>query len=116
MGEVTEAPSIASLVRELIPVAWEAANVETTSLVTSQRDLYYVLRRMYLAHPRRPVSREGMDRSGKNKKEGGVDEPLSYKYFTGRMLPDYENRHGELAGLIREPRWHFSEPHGWQTL
>jgi hypothetical protein len=60
----------------------------------SARDLYYATRPLAYAH---------FDW------EGGKE--LDYRYFSQTLLTEYQEWHGPIAGLWRDPRGHLHEPH-----
>jgi hypothetical protein len=60
----------------------------------SARDLYYATRPLAYAH------REWED-----------DKELNYTYFSQQLLTEYQEWHGPIAGLWRDPRGHLHEPH-----
>jgi hypothetical protein len=62
---------------------------EEGRLSFTQRDVFYAIR---------PRVQEEQDKS------------LAYNYFT-QLITDYENEHGEIAGMQREPRGSLYHPH-----
>ena len=80
---IREAPklSLKDLVIKYLPKVI-ASTSENGRLSFTQRDLFYAIR---------PLVQQEQDKS------------LAYGYFTG-LLTDWENEHGEIPGLQREPR------------
>jgi hypothetical protein len=72
-----------------------------------QRGLFYACRRLYLSHPERPYDREARFAASKKNPE----HILEYDYFCNKIIPAYEEEHGEIAGLLRDPRGHLHEAH-----
>jgi hypothetical protein len=67
---------------------------ENGRLSFTQRDLFYALRPLV---------------------QPDHEKPLKYAYFTA-LLTDYEHEHGEIAGLLREPRGSLYHPHLRETI
>jgi hypothetical protein len=65
----------------------------------SARDLYYATRPLCYADLRWP---EGKD--------------LKYGYFSQTLLTEYQERHGSIPGLWRDPRGNLHEPHTGKTV
>jgi hypothetical protein len=72
------------------------------------RGLFYACRRLYLSHPERPRALE--TRLAAKKKSGHI---LEHHYFNTRVVPGYEQEHGEIDGLVRDARGHVHEAHGY---
>jgi hypothetical protein len=64
----------------------------------SARDLYYAVRPLYQHH------------IGYERKE------LKYPYFSQTLLTQYQEEHGEISGLWRDPRGNFHEPHSGKSI
>jgi hypothetical protein len=64
----------------------------------SARDLYYAVRPLYQHH------------IGYERKE------LKYSYFSQTLLTQYQEEHGEISGLWRDPRGNFHEPHSGKSI
>jgi hypothetical protein len=64
----------------------------------SARDLYYAVRPLYQHH------------IGYEWKE------LKYSYFSQTLLTQYQEEHGEISGLWRDPRGNFHEPHSGKSI
>jgi hypothetical protein len=64
----------------------------------SARDLYYAVRPLYQQH------------IGYERKE------LKYSYFSQTLLTQYQEEHGEISGLWRDPRGNLHEPHSGRSL
>jgi hypothetical protein len=64
----------------------------------SARDLYYAVRPLYQHH------------IGYERKE------LKYSYFSQTLLTQYQEEHGEISGLWRDPRGNLHEPHSGRSL
>jgi hypothetical protein len=64
----------------------------------SARDLYYAVRPLYQHH------------IGYERKE------LKYFYFSQTLLTQYQEEHGEISGLWRDPRGNFHEPHSGKSI
>jgi len=60
----------------------------------SARDLYYATRPLAYAHADWEEGKE-----------------LDYRYFSQQLLTEYQEWHGSIAGLWRDPRGHLHEPH-----
>jgi hypothetical protein len=60
----------------------------------SARDLYYAARPLVYAHG-----------------EWENDKRLEYGYFSQTLLTEYQEQHGAIAGLWRDPRGSLHEPH-----
>jgi hypothetical protein len=60
----------------------------------SARDLYYAARPLVYAHA-----------------EWEYDKRLEYGYFSQMLLTEYQEQHGAIAGLWRDPRGNLHEPH-----
>jgi hypothetical protein len=45
-----------------------------------------------------------------------TDKELEYGYFSQTLLTEYQERYGQLAGLVREPRGNFHEPHTGKSV
>jgi hypothetical protein len=65
----------------------------------SARDLYYATRPLVYAH---------------YKWEDGKE--LDYRYFSQQLLTEYQERHGLIVGLWRDPRGHLHEPHTGSSI
>ena len=65
----------------------------------SARDLYYATRPLAYAH---------------HEWESG--KQLEYNYFAQNLLIEYQERHGAIAGLWRDPRGNLHEPHTGGTV
>ncbi len=65
----------------------------------SARDLYYATRPLAYAH--------------RDWEEG---KRLEYKYFSQTLLTEYQERHGPISGLWRDPRGNLHEPHTGGTV
>jgi hypothetical protein len=92
-----------SIVFEVLPDAIDEERSPSGKI--DSRGLFYAVRRLYNAHPERPFEKE------RKKAQRGQGEPLAYGYFNGEMLHHFEDRHGEIEGLSREPRGHLFEAH-----
>jgi hypothetical protein len=64
----------------------------------SARDLYYAVRPLYQHH------------IGYERKE------LKYSYFSQTLLTQYQEEHGEISGLWRDPRGNLHEPHSGKSI
>jgi hypothetical protein len=64
----------------------------------SARDLYYAVRPLYQHH------------IGYEWKE------LKYSYCSQTLLTQYQEEHGEISGLWRDPRGNFHEPHSGKSI
>jgi hypothetical protein len=64
----------------------------------SARDLYYAVRPLYQHH------------IGYERKE------LKYPYFSQTLLTQYQEEHGEISGLWRDPRGNLHEPHSGKSI
>jgi hypothetical protein len=122
--EMEKGYTIKSLLFEIIPEAAVEARGEYPAF--SQRDLYYGCRDRYLNHPDRPFHREFMLKRENNETDDHYEArreaarrsraPIDFKYFTNKVLRDYEERVGEIEGMIREAYGTFVEPHSGDTL
>jgi hypothetical protein len=65
----------------------------------SARDLYYATRPLAYSHY-----------------EWDGDKRLEYKYFSQTLLTEYQELHGPIAGLWRDPRGNLHEPHTGGTV
>jgi len=116
--------TIKSLLFEIIPEAAEEAQGEYPAF--SQRDLYYGCRDRYLSHPNRPFHREFMLRRERDETDDQyearrdaarrIKAPIDFKYFTSKVLRDYEDRIGPIEGMIKEAFGTFVEPHSSARL
>ena len=116
--------NIKSLLFEIIPEAAVEARGDYPAF--SQRDLYYGCRDRYLNHPDRPLHREFMLKREKDETDDRYEArreaarrtraPIDFKYFTNKVLRDYEERIGEIEGMIREAYGTFVEPHSGDSL
>jgi hypothetical protein len=116
--------SIKSLLWEQIPEAAVEAKEDYPNF--SQRDLYYVCRNRYLNHPERPYHREYLlkrqpgetDAQYEARREAARQSraPIDYKYFTTKILRDYERENGKIEGMIREPHGTLVEPHSGTSV
>ena len=116
--------TIKSLLWELIPEAAVEAKEDYPNF--SQRDLYYVCRNRYLNHPERPYHREYLLKRHKDETDAQYEArreaarksraPIDYKYFTTKILRDYEREHGKIEGMIREPHGTLVEPHSGTSV
>ena len=68
--------------------------IENAGRHFSARDLYYATRPLAYAH-------HGWE----------SDKELRYSYFAQTLLTEYQEWHGTIAGLWRDPRGHLHEPH-----
>jgi hypothetical protein len=80
---------IKDLVLKYLPFAL-AKTSNNGKISFSQRDVFYVIRK--------PIQEE----HGKT---------LEYNYFTSSILTNYENAHGDIPGMQREPRGTIYHPH-----
>lgn len=64
----------------------------------SARDLYYAVRPLYQHH------------------KGYEWKELKYSYFSQTLLTQYQEEHGEISGLWRDPRGNFHEPHSDKSI
>jgi hypothetical protein len=120
----TSGYTIKSLLFEIIPEAAEAARGRYPSF--SQRDLYYVCRDRYLNHPERPFDKEYRIKRAAGETDIQYEArreavrrsrlPIDYKYFTTKVLREYEREYGEIDGLIRETYGTFVEPHTGESI
>ena len=97
--------SYKSIVFEVLPEAISSERSVTGRL--DLRGLFYAARRLYLAHPERPFGLEARMAAKKKNPENIID----YSYFGNRIVPEYEQVHGDIPGLIREARGHLHEAH-----
>jgi hypothetical protein len=95
-----------SLLFEILPAAIEAERSPMGTIDT--RGLFYACRRIYLGHPERPYAREAYYAA---RKGTSAEEALTYFYFSQKLIPEYEEVHGEIDGLTSEPRSHLHEAH-----
>ncbi|MDP9481209.1 MAG: hypothetical protein M3R38_37015 [Actinomycetota bacterium] len=65
----------------------------------SARDLYYATRPLAYSHY-----------------EWDGDKRLEYKYFSQPLLTEYQELHGPISGLWRDPRGNLHEPHTGGTV
>jgi hypothetical protein len=65
----------------------------------SARDLYYATRPLAYAH-----------------REWEFGKQLEYNYFSQTLLTEYQERHGAIAGLWRDPRGNLHEPHTGKSV
>ncbi|MDP9457706.1 MAG: hypothetical protein M3Q60_18495 [Actinomycetota bacterium] len=65
----------------------------------SARDLYYATRPLAYAHP-----------------DWDDDKRLEYKYFSQGLLIEYQEIHGPISGLWRDPRGNLHEPHTGKSV
>ncbi len=65
----------------------------------SARDLYYATRPLAYAH-----------------REWDDDKQLDYSYFSQTLLTEYQEWHGPIAGLWRDPRGSLHEPHTGKSV
>jgi hypothetical protein len=65
----------------------------------SARDLYYAIRPLAYSHA--------------DWEEG---KRLEYSYFSQTLLTEYQERHGAIVGLWRDPRGHLHEPHTGRSI
>ncbi len=94
-----------SIVFEVLPAAIESERAASGRV--DQRGLFYACRRLYLAHPERPLKREAYYAARKNNPE----HILEYGYFKNNVLDAYENEVGEIEGLTRAGRSHLKQVH-----
>jgi hypothetical protein len=117
-------PTIKGLLFRLLPQAAETASGRYP--VFSQRDIYYRCRDMYLNHPERPYEAEyrltrqrgETDEQYEQRREAArrTREPIDYKYFTNKILREYEEKHGDIEGMIREAYGTLVEPHSGDSI
>ncbi len=105
VGNVVGEHTYKGLLFEVLPEAIAAER--SVSGRIDLRGLFYACRRLYLSHPERPRGRE--ERLAASKKN--PEHILEYDYFGNKIIPGYEAKHGEIEGLIREPRGHLLEAH-----
>lgn len=74
-------------------------NAKGNSNALSSRDLFYAVRPLAYAHHGWSPGKE-----------------LGYNYFTQTLLTQYQEQHGAISGLWRDPRGHFTEPHGGAAI
>lgn len=65
----------------------------------SARDLYYAARPLVYNHA-----------------DWEDGKTLDYRYFSQTLLTEYQEHHGPIDGLWRDPRGHFHEPHTQKTM
>ncbi len=65
----------------------------------SARDLYYATRPLAYAH-----------------REWDADKELKYDYFSQTLLVEYQEWHGPIVGLWRDPRGSLHEPHTGKSV
>jgi hypothetical protein len=73
--------------------------VQNAGVHFSARDLYYATRPLVYAH--------GDWEAGKQ---------LEYGYFSQTLLTEYQERHGSIPGLWRDPRGNLHEPHTGKSV
>lgn len=82
------------IVFEVLPRAMRDAG-----RLVSARDLFYATRPLAYTH-------RGWPRG----------KTLGYDYFSQTLLTEYQEHHGPIEGLWRDPRGHFHEPHTGKVL
>ncbi len=73
--------------------------IENAGANFSARDLYYAVRPLVYGH---------------YKWEGGKE--LKYPYFSQTLLTEYQEHHGPIPGLWRDPRGNLHEPHTGNSI
>ncbi len=73
--------------------------IRNAGVFFSARDLYYATRPLAYSHY-----------------EWDGDKRLEYKYFSQTLLTEYQELHGPIAGLWRDPRGNLHEPHTGGTV
>jgi hypothetical protein len=73
--------------------------IESAGDLFSARDLYYAARPLCYAHRGWPAGKR-----------------LEYGYFSQRLLTEYQELFGPIAGLWRDPRGHLHEPHTGRVI
>jgi hypothetical protein len=116
--------TIKGLLWEIIPEAAEEAGGRYP--VFSQRDLYYKCRDLYKNHPDRPYHREHRIKRDRDETDAQYEarrdtvrrsrEPISYKYFTTKVLKSYLRERGPIERMYIEPHGTYVEPHTGNTL
>lgn len=76
-----------------------AAAIRNAGAFFSARDLYYATRPLCYAHWEWEEGKE-----------------LKYKYFSQTLLTEYQEHHGPIIGLWRDPRGNLHEPHTGGTV
>lgn len=76
-----------------------AAAIRNAGAFFSARDLYYATRPLCYAHL-----------------EWEEGKRLEYKYFSQTLLTEYQEHHGPIIGLWRDPRGNLHEPHTGGTV
>ncbi len=73
--------------------------IRNAGVFFSARDLYYATRPLAYSHY-----------------EWDGDKRLEYKYFSQTLLTEYQELHGPISGLWRDPRGNLHEPHTGGTV
>ena len=92
---IYDGPTLKEAVFEVLPDAIAKATAGGTYSVGA-RDLFYVVRPLVL--------------------QITTEKELKYDYFGQTLLMQYEEEYGRIAGLYRDPRGTFHEPHTGETV